>query len=103
MNLPDSDSELTINEQITLLKMLNSSDEETNVLAFNILDNTKRPGILLNVENGGHLFSFAQFVRGKARRVHSDKQFWIIDYRGPDSFSEEEIHYKELLERLCKY
>jgi len=99
----DFGSELTINEQVTLFEMLNSSDEETNVLAFNILDNTKRPGILLNVENGGHLLSFAQFVRGKAHRVHSDKQFWIIDYRGPTSFSKEEIHYKELLERLFKY
>ena len=103
MNSPDSDSELTINEQITLLKMLNSSDEETNVLAFNILGNTKRPEILLNVKYEDHFFSFAQFVRIKAQKVYSDKQFWIIDYRGSASFSEEEIHYKELLERLIKY
>ena len=100
----DSDSELSINDQISIIKMLDSHDLETTRLALSIVDKYPRPMIMVNYSTemkgistiqGKHpiLFclSFQQFVREAASFELS---------LPPDNWNKEN---REMLERLQKY
>lgn len=96
----DSDIELTIKDQENLYNMLKTGDEETEKLALSIIDQSKKPGVLINIVYGTQVVSFDRYVRGYAKRMHH--RLFLYSFN-PHPLSEEEIYYKELLERLFKY
>lgn len=97
----DSDIELTIKDQDTLYNMLKTKDLETEKLALAIIDQSKKPGVLINIVCGTQILSFDQYVRAYAKNV-----YWARYHLGIQALiemSQEEKYYKELLERLFKY
>lgn len=99
MNSPVSDSEISISEQITLIKMLRSNDVETVRLALSLIDKYERPTIAINYPetlspNQRSIVivrSFFEYVRFAARfelSLHPDD--WVKENR-------------EMLERLTHY
>lgn len=99
MNLMDSNSELSISEQITLIKMLESDDIESVRLALSIINNYPKPAIGINHQCNLTLgkypiimnYSFFQCVRRAA----------IFELSLPlDNLIDEN---REMLERLARY
>ena len=99
MNLPDSDSELSASEQLTLIKMIISKDVESTRLALSIINNSKKPGIAINypfnlVEGKYPILmvqSFFQYVRYAAiKELLKQEDEWIKENR-------------DMLKRLEKY
>lgn len=106
-NLMGSDSELSLEDQTSIIKMLESNDQETTRLALSIVDKYPRPGIMINhqLEIGFMPFqtelkpvtvnlSFQQYIRNCVHRelfrLHSDGDYWVRDN-------------KEMLKRLQNY
>lgn len=102
-----SDSELSIEDQTSIIKMLESNDQETIRLALSIVDKYPRPGIMINhrIEIGlmpsqtGPRpvivnLSFQQYIRNCANRelirLHPGEDYWVIDN-------------EEMLKRLQNY
>lgn len=96
----DSDIELTIKDQENLYNMLKSNDSEMEFLALNIIGNTKKPKILLNINHGSKCVSFNMYVRLKAHIIYELQHLYLNDV---NEMPEEKLYYKELLERLFKY
>jgi hypothetical protein len=95
----DSDIELTIKDQDNLYNMLKTGDEETEKLAFSLISQIKKPGILINIVCGTEILSFDRYVRRHAKGTH----YRLFGIFNPHPLSEEEAYYKKLLERLFKY
>jgi len=95
----DSDSEISISEQITLIKMLRSNDPETVRLALSLIDKYERPTIAINYPEKlipekfsiVTCYSFFECVRRMARYELS---------LPPDDWTREN---REMLERLTHY
>lgn len=102
-----SDSELSLEDQTSIIKMLESNDQKTTRLALSIVDKYPRPGVMINhqiemgimpVQTGLRSvivnLSFQQYIRSCASRelfrVHPAEDYWVIDNR-------------EMLERLQNY
>ena len=95
-----SDSELSLEDQTSIIKMLESNDQETTRLALSIVDKYPRPGVMVNhrVEIGLIPIivnlSFQQYIRNCVQkelfRLHSDDDYWVRDN-------------KEMLKRLQNY
>lgn len=103
-----SDSELSLEDQISIIKMLESNDQETTRLALSIVDKYPRPGIIVNhqfemctmpAQTGlNHSITpnllFQQYIRRcisrELFRLHTAEDYWIIDNI-------------EMLERLQNY
>lgn len=99
MNSPVSDSEISISEQVTLIKMLISNDIETVRLALSLIDKYKRPTIAINYPeklSPGQwpiviVRSFFEYVRFAARfELNLLPDDWVKENR-------------EMLERLTHY
>lgn len=97
----DSDIELTIKDQNSLYNMLKTKDPETEKLALSIIDQSKKPGVLINIVCGAQILSFDQYVRAHAKTIHWAR--YSLGIQAPIEMSQEETYYKELLERLFKY
>jgi hypothetical protein len=100
MNSPDLDSEISISEQITLIKMLRSDDIESVRLALSLIDKYKKPTIAINYSEklgtGKYpivaSYSFFEYVRIAAR--------YELSFLKPDNWIKEN---REMLERLTRY
>lgn len=98
-NSMDSGSELSIPDQVTLIKMLRSDDIESARLALSIIDNCPKPSVGINypyaLSPGKYSivmnYSFFQWVRSAAKfELALPCDDWIKENR-------------KMLERLEKY